>query len=301
MSKKLRAILTVSFLFFLSLNVAAEPQTLEEAFSTFQTAAMRTWRTRLLPGFRKVIDSKYREQLSTMKFKVIRFADFNAFSNYDRNSIAIPAGFLFTLDALADATTLTWYRPKLADKLKTYPLYLADLYRQAANGKKVNAALFPEYAGFPMSVANSLREEDEFYNLKVGLLVDSLALIVGHEIGHLVLGHKPSKEIPPSESRTQEYKADAFGMKLSMDAGFLPVSGLITTFIMFAAIDGGGSQGAQATHPSTICRISKMIDAAFNQIDSPEAQKGLKRMGMNKETLLKSIEELKDECEKEGD
>jgi len=272
---------------------------IEKGFSTYQTAAIRTWRLLLKPKFIEVSKPKLRTQIEKVGFKVIRFSDFNAFANYSLYRVELPVGLLFTLDLVADAAILTWHQPQLVNKFKKYQLYLVGQYLSAVHGNKVTVKDFPEFAGIPITVA--LRAREDNYNLKVALIEDSLALIVGHEIGHLVLNHLPSRDLAPKDSRQQEYEADAFGMKLAMDAGFTPIAGLTTAFTIFGLIeDGGGSHGPMATHPPIACRITPLYEVAFKQIDTKEARDGMKRFGASRDSMLREMAILREECEREG-
>jgi Zn-dependent protease with chaperone function len=51
---------------------------------------------------------------------------------------------------------------------------------------------------------------------------DTLAFLIGHEMGHLVLGHKGYKGISPKVTKQQELDADVWGGKLAFSAGYNP-------------------------------------------------------------------------------
>jgi hypothetical protein len=119
---------------------------------------------------------------------------------------------------------------------------------------------FARLCGLSTSEAVDLRQDADNYALKATAIVDSLSLITGHELGHLVLGHAAVPRSSPQAARENEYAADEFGLKIATQAGFWPYFALTTTFPMFADLEGG-SHSDSSDHPPASCRSMRLADA----------------------------------------
>ena len=91
-----------------------------------------------------------------------------------------------------------------------------------------------------------------------GLMVDALAMVVGHELGHLVKRHRGYSEISKEEAWRQENEADDFGFRLAKNSGFNPSAALITTYSFFTVLEGTRYGGHY--HPPASCRIVELSD-----------------------------------------
>jgi len=97
-----------------------EQKTLEDTWKVYRDAGMRTWQKRLLPEFRKVSNSETQDRLDEISFRIIKYGDFNAFSNHEKMEILIPVGLIQSLQNISDAISLIWIKPKCADKYENY-------------------------------------------------------------------------------------------------------------------------------------------------------------------------------------
>ncbi|MEW6279090.1 MAG: M48 family metalloprotease [Candidatus Eremiobacterota bacterium] len=86
---------------------------------------------------------------------------------------------------------------------------------------------------------------------------DRLAFIMGHEIGHVVLGHCKGEGagnttfLETMHTRTQELEADTFGMKLALSAGFDYQGGLSSIRKMIdTGLEYSSFEGLSSDHPS---------------------------------------------------
>ena len=95
---------------------------------------------------------------------------------------------------------------------------------------------------------------------------DKLALIVGHEVGHIIMGHtlaKPSRDKTPFLktlfTRQQEDEADKAGWELMVKAGFSFQKGVVGFQRMIdLGLDYSSFEGLGVKHPSWSDRLKKV-------------------------------------------
>ena len=94
---------------------------------------------------------------------------------------------------------------------------------------------------------------------------DRLALVLGHELGHLILGHvdcaAPASMTPMAVAaftRAQEYAADKKGFELALAAGFSMRKGLKAFQIMDQMLGYSSFESLATDHPSTKDRIARL-------------------------------------------
>lgn len=276
---------------------------LERNFVVYRDAAVRTWQRRLLPEFMRVADDKTKALLEDVSFRVVRFSDFNAFSNYANKRITLPVGLLIIMDVLADGMMLTTQHPECRPQLEQLVRDVGDTYIQAVRGEGRRLPDFLDTCRISVDEALRLRTDHDLYGLKATILVDSLALVVGHEIGHLVKHHGAYSEVSIQESQRQEYESDAFGFDLATRGDFVPMLGIATVFTVFGTIESATSQRGKASHPPVACRVHRLLELVMQ--DSRLDWKIVERQpgGTTRESFKKLSDELRDDCEsnqKEG-
>ncbi len=94
---------------------------------------------------------------------------------------------------------------------------------------------------------------------------DRLALILGHELGHLLLGHSKcthqadkSRVVEAAFTREQEFAADNTGMQLALAAGFSAHNGLQGMLALAAISDYSSFEALSADHPSWSDRLARL-------------------------------------------
>jgi tetratricopeptide (TPR) repeat protein len=97
---------------------------------------------------------------------------------------------------------------------------------------------------------------------------DRLALILGHELGHLLLGHyqcthaaEKSRVVQAAYTRDQEFAADKKGMQLALAAGFSARNGLKGLQAMASVGDYSSFEGLSYDHPSWAERLARLDGA----------------------------------------
>jgi hypothetical protein len=100
-----------------------------------------------------------------------------------------------------------------------------------------------------------------------------LAVIIGHEIGHHVLGHFEPDALKDRKnkaaSRVAESKADHWAVEHSLAVGVNPAP-VMPMWMFFAATGGADSQAEmESTHPLGIRRWADALEESLEYIKSP--------------------------------
>lgn len=109
------------------------------------------------------------------------------------------------------------------------------------------------------------------------LYSSGLLYILGHEVGHVMLGHQPG--LSAALSRQQEIEADAFAMDHFARVGAMPIGALIYYLAAWWR-DPVGEDVARGSHPVSAERIRVMAermlqnpaDFSHAEADGPEGQ-----------------------------
>ncbi len=94
--------------------------------------------------------------------------------------------------------------------------------------------------------------------------IDRIAMVLGHEIAHHVLGHTRRDHdgtamVETTFTRTQEYAADLLGMELFLKAGFSFKGGVgLFQHWIDIGVDYTSFEGASVDHPAPIDRITQL-------------------------------------------
>lgn len=245
---------------------------------------------------------------------------FGAFANFNFKKIVVTRGMCHELFLLADAMSITGEAfPNEKFKLPAYGKYLAEQSLKANQKAKpgelvyVNTERFLDWAKvdtrsltYDMGVAATKRAS--------ALLNDALAMLIGHELSHLIYQDVPvklnySKELEAQAqgqtSRWKEARADKKGLALADKAtliigapsSYAPLFGFLNR--THTLLDDG--KGVN-THPPVICRISYLMThtdffkalAKINLLPSDE--KYLKDLfvaeGRNRQISVQSFSDL---------
>jgi hypothetical protein len=139
-------------------------------------------------------------------------------------------------------------------------------------GERMTFELAPAYR--PRDLTHFVVTDRDFVNafadrkavvLTAGMLeflkgADELAVVLGHEIGHIVRGHLSGSYIGsgfnPSFSRDLEREADRYGLELAHQAGYNAAAGLDIWARFSGDMPGPFSERRFATHPTSLERLS---------------------------------------------
>jgi len=186
-------------------------------------------------------------------------------------SYSVDAAFVYEYDHQARTG-----QPANLDRIQAYLDYLADIYRSGAGWFRS----YLDWIGLTDDEVIAAREQmnkNEFGN--AGFSFVSLAFVLGHEIGHHVLGH-----IGQKIGEREEAAADEFSMNLIIKAGY-DLSMASGPFLLFDAINPHGTIPRVArTHPEALCRWQKLLFVTWGHLKKdPDFLAKMKAEGREKE------------------
>jgi hypothetical protein len=189
--------------------------------------------------------------------RVIAFRD-------DGRVIELSFGFLGVLIELCDDWVLSEYYssqdPAIYDKYEAYLTYLNDVIDQndrSVGQEPVSPQPFATFAGIPAETVVEIMSQSEAQQYLGALRAAAIAFVVGHEIGHHMLGHVDTAPQSTAESRARESDADRYAAALTMRVG-MPAFGALPALAIFTAMEGEAAE-PDATHPLAACRILRAM------------------------------------------
>ncbi|MCA3034716.1 MAG: hypothetical protein ING33_05830, partial [Rhodocyclaceae bacterium] len=231
-------------------------------------------------------------------------ANFNAFADPEKKLVIIPVMLCIETWYWFDAMMYLRSDPRLQQKTLDYLQYLTKRQLGAiARATGFDDDQLMPFNEFANRKALDLPESELQRSIaaREKMMVETLAFIIGHEIAHLVLGHKPYGSIPPDESRKQELEADNFSVELIKKSGF-SVLGAVPSIQRFLAKElllrraGGDAM----THPRAECRLVNILTSSGDIKDllkSPDRVKEYEsQSGQLASELLDYLEEQNKEC-----
>jgi hypothetical protein len=242
---------------------------------------------------------QYSEMFDRANFlEIAPWIELNAFSTKE-GKVLITTGICdqFWLIATAIAVMEQW--PEWQSKFEPYLKYVRDMAepigRKGAGRSRTQILTFPLWVGMDLSTWTQ-KNQQRVYNVAAMIMDDSLAFVLAHEIGHLVLNHpgKNQRNIPQ-----QEYDADYFALRLVESLDISVITGS-TALFAYIADESRAKKYQSGDHPLPSCRLGRIfIDSIeFNKITSSSAQRQLleKQAGLPPNAYEKMIADWDGEC-----
>lgn len=271
-------VLAIALAFLPFFAVAAFPQ--GSTNEQFLIAADRTI-DRLVDEFREVMNPDERDILDETDIRIDRFSNdvVRVYANIENGKrvIVISRGFMAAGDLIDWALTYEIYVaqqqqvPVNSERIIKYTNVVAEIILNNAHQRSralpvKDIPYYLQWTGMGEDqyneVTDGLRRDPDFQNLRALIKLHAFALILGHELGHHVLGHLESSE----RSVRQEEEADAYGVKLEMKAGYMPLMSA-SSFLLFSAFEGWSTNpGTTHDHPYGVCRLFHLADASIKSI-----------------------------------
>lgn len=191
--------------------------------------------------------------------------------------IEVSFGFLVIMENLAGAYALSTAR-NIPSCFDSYLLTTSEILERNTSNRGFGAGmepvpLFPYYLAYEGAGCDGLSDTDirnaEIARTVAGIMDSIMAVLVGHEIAHHILGHVDDGPGSVEESRANETAADIWAIQHSFRVGVLPLPA-IPMWTFFAAA-GGADMAAelQSTHPLGIRRFADAVDQIYEWAGSP--------------------------------
>ena len=189
-------------------------------------------------------------------------ADVNAFANYEDQQVLIPVMLCIQSWYLVDAMVQMYETPSLQPSVVRYTKYLHSRQREAVRSGPVDNVIIKPFNDFSGTARKKLSAADQqkYAGKGEAMLVEGMAFLLGHEIGHLALIHRRYDEISSVEALRQEDGADAFAARLLADSkvSILPSMLSFMWFMESEAVLTGIQEGRR-THPRAECRFERIV------------------------------------------
>ncbi|CAI1972453.1 phage exclusion protein Lit [Serratia quinivorans] len=145
------------------------------------------------------------------------------------------------------------------------------------------------------------QSEKVYQKILDGIMLDTLAFPLAHEIGHIVLKHRRYNEKTAEESRRDEYDADEYAINLIGKANHRIDISVITVFFRFDWAERlqKNGMGKENTHPSAPCRIEHVMRGVLKRIsnDADERRIFESRSTMKIPELENYFKDIKKHCD----
>ena len=148
--------------------------------------------------------------------------------------------------------------------------------------------------GFHRNDLQEITSAPGYGDRKASFITDALSMILGHELGHILLHHKGYKGINPEEAREQELAADKFGTnwRKKPDFNLWPLFSRCSWFSQPWKVERSLPTPAL---PAALCRISVLMQNELERMEAePTAAASLKRIGMTMKQFKESVSQLED-------
>lgn len=237
---------------------------------------------------------------------VMPAANFNAFADYAEQRILIPVMMCVETWYLIDGMMQVHRDPRLREKFQQYVAYLSKRQRDSlAKGTGFDNIVLQPFHEFAGTGPPALSEADMRKSLSVreGIMVDSMAFIIGHEFAHLALRHKPYNVISAVAARKQEADADEFSARLLKNAGIsvLAATTVIPRFLANEQIYKRASGGSM-THPRPECRLERIVSTTGEiqeLLRNPDRRRDYElASGLSANDFAKTMADLRDDCQR---
>jgi hypothetical protein len=193
------------------------------------------------------------------------FAEFGAFAVYTQRRVVITWGMCYQLWLLMSGAAIAEHFPESRHRLQEYLQYLIDrtleIERTAPRGRIVESEILTFDLFARLNIRRvSKRQLDVIWAVISDVMPNAFSFAIGHEIGHLALGHRRYDAITSREAHAQELAADRFGGRLTasiLGNDFDP--SFMSSLLLLMQRESNLAPNGSTTHPPTQCRLGRAV------------------------------------------
>lgn len=227
---------------------------------------MAQFRPHLSPEERRIVD-EIEVQVADAVTPVLASAE----KEGDRRWIILSLGLVKSIELVQDAATLiTFSETGSSDDFIRYARTLAEQYRRTirSNGNGLAFADLPryvDYKGLTESDVWALYRSPYYQQYRANAKIETVALVLAHEIGHHVLHHlspenraprDAPKRVTAARTHQREVEADDFAISLATRSGYSLMFG--GWYLYFFAVLGEEPDPDLRKHPLAVCRFLRV-------------------------------------------
>lgn len=229
-------------------------------------------------------------------------ADYIAITDLAAKRVMIPLHWCVETWLTTEALTEITKRPAMTEALHEYSRYLSTrqrIFRMTGNPFNQSLLLtFHDFTGLPRSSLTT-PEAEKYIAAQEMVLIDALAFILAHEMGHIALDHQTYQLVTPQASRLQEYAADEFAISMLRESGISLLGALVATERFIS--DERRPPPIGPSHPTGECRIERI----FRLGALPEVQREvngahhllIRRKRIDIEEIVNRMSLIRQQCE----
>jgi hypothetical protein len=177
---------------------------------------------------------------------------------------------------------------------------LIPYLRYVAMSMHDNAKFIKDVTSFANVDPDEIDRNPSRHREQIAMVVNGMAFLVAHEVGHHVLGHydRPRTR-DPATLREMEQEADAWAINrcLSARPHFSPMGGLLPLLFAYYTTPHPIARESTADHPAEVRRIHAMFDAMKSSL--PDFRDEIVKQGVSYREFKEYIDRTADNYERE--
>ncbi|OOG35960.1 tetratricopeptide repeat protein [Polaromonas sp. A23] len=223
----------------------------------------RYWaNNQILPSLRNQMTDAEKHLVEKLRIRVVVENQPSAYANISESEIVVTTGLVRALYDFMSA--LHWIREyeDLAKHMFAWPMLALERTRDRAT--RADTSLFFEFLDYARATQRPVRAKYISVANDISEVHQAFAFIVGHEICHFVLRHRPFGEVKAEVARANEALADQCAKDRLKAAGY--DTEYATVGFQVLMMNGFSPQGEfifHKTHPHTLCRVAPYLDQLF--------------------------------------
>jgi hypothetical protein len=200
--------------------------------------------------------------------------------------VEISVGFARSLDMLCDGAVIEYafQKPSLVGE---YMDFILNRWRTKP-GQFIPSIY--DYAQLTDRQRTAIEKDPHLRALAAGRITSALAWVLGHEIGHHVLGHVGAR-VTDEESRKNEQAADDFSTNLCISAGIQPLGALTALAWFFKTDEEAILHESARRHPAELRRVLHLLDIVSERFD--DVAKAIKPGGTTPQEVKAEVEKIR--------
>jgi hypothetical protein len=246
-----------------------------------------TVRPRLFSDLSASEERVYREISFVISDDDIAWETSGSLSSDGERSVTIDIGYVRKLEMFAEAERLE--QKTGHDVLVPYISYVAHSLNSGQSYIK-SPALF---IGMSMNQVDQLDAPSPEKQNEMAMVVNSIAFILAHEVGHHILGHYDRPPASPERSREMETEADAWALKQCANGHFSPLGGMLPVIFEYYTTANPIQSEQQNHHPADMRRLRATFAAMLDSL--PAFKTEIESHGVSYSDFRRSIKKQLDE------
>lgn len=188
--------------------------------------------------------------------------------------VRIDVGYVRKIEMLAEAVRLEGSTGQ--EVLIPYIAYVA----RSMNEKKTYIKSAASFMGMSMSEIDKLDQPSPEKRQMMAMIVNSVAFVLAHEVGHHVLGHyeHPAGD-DGDKGRQMESNADEWALKRCVKAHFSPLGGMLPIIFEYYTTVHPIESEVKNDHPADVRRLRAMYVAMLDAL--PEFRSEIEAQGVS--------------------